>query len=619
MEISSDELAQHSTAGWPRALYVEAVTSRLSRGAGTLDESGVQFGGMLETPGYGALSVDATLRLSSDVEDGSGNMVTIVQRGMPMSSDWRMNSTVGVTYSPTSDLARSQARFFVPGIQITGTALEWRRHDEVQVFASYGEPAVYSGYYIPTVENLGGRQVGAGMQWNVSDRWSLAAQATDVAGVRNTLGGTSSEIDVESSFGAAAWDDGRTRAQLNLAASSRDSGDQSVGAWVDARLRAGRVTHSFGAFHLDPDLAWGNQQLASDAEGGYYRAGYSSRRWSLDGGLDYVSSVSGLNGDVLYGTGYARYQQSSRIGFGGGASVRHVLTDPDGITAAEETAANDWGGAWSTFGFVDAANRWGTGRVQGSYSRDDLQDNAQVAFDQTWNTDVGHRLSTSLFLGRANLPERNETNAGLALYGGGAFRGNLSLDGNVRWATALTDGGTTDVFANLGMHWGFAPGWRASATYYRNQSDGRLPLVVDSPVTVDPVYQRIDRDDSGVYLALRYDWRAGSPRAPLGGAPGAGAGRVRGLLFLDANDNGRYDAGELGASNVVVMLNGRYAVRTDGSGRFDFPAVVAGNHYLTVVPDNLPLAWSLPLDARFDVRVGVRGETRVDLPARKQR
>jgi hypothetical protein len=94
---------------------------------------------------------------------------------------------------------------------------------------------------------------------------------------------------------------------------------------------------------------------------------------------------------------------------------------------------------------------------------------------------------------------------------------------------------------------------------------------------------------------------------------------VIGVLFLDENDNGRRDAGEAGAANVVILLDGRFAARTDADGRFVFPAVVAGDHFLVVVPDNLPLAWSIPADARMNLQVGVRDQTRIELSARRLR
>lgn len=621
VELVTDDYAGHDAGGWPRAMYAEAVASRISRGDADLNEAGVRFGGMLDTPDYGAFTLDATVRVAGSDGEGSGNMITLVQRGMPVSAEWYLNSAVGVAYAPISDLARRQSRFFVPAIHMSGTSVEWRKSGEVQAFASYGEPSVYSGVYIPTVENLGGRQTSGGLQWNLDGGWSVAAQAIDVSDVRLGLERSSPKISARSWFGALGWDQPATRVQLNLAGSSILDSDARTGAWLDAEVHQGRTSHSFGAFYLDPQLVWGNQQLASDATGGYYRAAYQSRRWTLDGGLDYVSSVSGDTGDVIYGTGYARYQYSSRLGFGGGTNFRQSLADSGSTTGSGSTARIDdgWSTAWSAFGFVDAANRWGMGRGQLNYARDSEQDAAQISLDQTWNTHVGQRLSTALFFGRTDLASHTENSAGLAVYGGGDLGRNFSIDANARWNKVFGGADSNDLFANVAANWGFARGWTASASYYQNRSDSRFPLTVDSPVTIAQPYERLERNDSGLYLSVRYDWRAGSPTAPLGGGPGMGSGRIVGVLFLDENENDRFDAGESAAPNVVVMLNGRFAVRTDAAGRFEFPAVVAGNHYLGVVSDNLPLAWNVPAEARFNVRVGVREQSRIELPVRRQR
>jgi len=126
-------------------------------------------------------------------------------------------------------------------------------------------------------------------------------------------------------------------------------------------------------------------------------------------------------------------------------------------------------------------------------------------------------------------------------------------------------------------------------------------------------------DDRGVLLILRYETRAGSMAAPLGGNPGSGAGRVAGMVFLDANEDGRFAAGEQGAANVTVVLDGRYSTRTDAQGRFEFPAVAAGTHRITVMPDNLPLPWALLNDGRVEIDVSVRGTVNVDMPAQRLR
>jgi hypothetical protein len=101
--------------------------------------------------------------------------------------------------------------------------------------------------------------------------------------------------------------------------------------------------------------------------------------------------------------------------------------------------------------------------------------------------------------------------------------------------------------------------------------------------------------------------------------PGSGSGSLAGVLFLDANDNGRQDAGESGAANVTVLLNGRFPARTDRVGRFEFPTVAAGSHMLTVVPDNLPLPWAFPMPGGISVKVGVRDRAFVELPVQRMR
>ena len=68
-------------------------------------------------------------------------------------------------------------------------------------------------------------------------------------------------------------------------------------------------------------------------------------------------------------------------------------------------------------------------------------------------------------------------------------------------------------------------------------------------------------------------------------------------------------------SNVTVILDGRFSVRTDANGRFDFAAVAAGRHVITVQGDNLPLPWTLTNSGRTDVEVGTRERTEVDIGA----
>src|SRR5207302_2651422 len=98
-----------------------------------------------------------------------------------------------------------------------------------------------------------------------------------------------------------------------------------------------------------------------------------------------------------------------------------------------------------------------------------------------------------------------------------------------------------------------------------------------------------------------------------GSVAGPGAGPVGGVADVGAKESGRYDAGESGAANVTVILDGRFSVRSDPNGRFDFPAVAAGHHVLTVQTDNLPLPWTLTNSGRTEVDVATPHPTRTHI------
>src|SRR4051812_12444650 len=64
----------------------------------------------------------------------------------------------------------------------------------------------------------------------------------------------------------------------------------------------------------------------------------------------------------------------------------------------------------------------------------------------------------------------------------------------------------------------------------------------------------------------------------------AQAPRTRGSVFIDANGNGRRDAGEKGLGGVSVS-NQSDVVVTDSSGAFDIAAGQSGIVYVTVPTD----------------------------------
>ena len=607
-DVSVGESTVLNAGGWPRALHVEAITSRVTRDDVDQDESGLRLNAMLDTPNHGAISLDANLRSSHGYSYGSGtgDLYTLYQIGLPMNGDWLLNNAVGVSNTPAVDLARTQQRFWVPSILNNGSSTEWRKAGGLQLHASFGRPGLLTGIYVPTFEGLDGEQLSAGAQWNGRGRWSAALQAVDIEDVRLGIGPLNS-AETRSGhalFGAVGWGDPDLRVQLNLIESAMDDQDSGTGAWLDSAVRSGRIRHTFGAFRFDPEVAWANQPLASNHQGGYYRAAFQNRQWILDGGVDYVSPVSGNADDTVFGTSYARYQWSSRLGLGGGLNVRQ-----------------DDSTAWSAFGFVDHTNALGIGRAQADYATDDLREQTQLTLNQTWNVPAGMRLGSSLIVGQDEFAGREHDH-------GRPCRERRRRHPQQPLRRRQRPLGQRRRPRAVRQH----PGEPRTQLDVRARLDsGRQLLHQPQHLACAARHHLANRPGPAVRgaahrrrgllhhaassVAGRFPHRAARGR----GRVGVGSGSIQGLLYLDNNDNGRMDAGEPGVPNVVIMLNGRFAARTNSEGRFEFPSVAAGAHVLSVVQDNLPLPWTVPEEGNTQIEVGVRERSFVELGARRQR
>ena len=181
----------------------------------------------------------------------------------------------------------------------------------------------------------------------------------------------------------------------------------------------------------------------------------------------------------------------------------------------------------------------------------------------------------------------------------------MERGGNVNWAQAIDGRAAPGVSANVSLTYRLSPNWQILATYYDSRTGSWTPLTVVLPLA-QPLRTPVpSTQERGVFLTFRYKREAGLHFEPLGGGPGAGSGELKGVVYLDANNNGQPDASEVGAANVTVVLDGRFSVQTDVNGRFDFPVVVTGRHVVQVMPDNLPLPWALTGGGGLRWRLGL--------------
>ena len=588
---------QYNSAGPPREWRVEGFASHIDQGGVVRRENGLVMSGRLETLEYGAYSLDATVRNGS-----SSSIFTLWQRRLPFDGGWFANNGVGMLNTPGIDLARQQYRFFIPTFPIVGVETEWLRAGGLQLQASYGAPGTYSGLRLAGFSRMGGSIATAGAQWSPEPHIQMGLQVADArevtSGVEND--GAPAKTSARSVYGALGWAAGDERMQFNFIDSQSNAGRHNLGIWFDAETRVGRLRQNYGVFRFEPEVSWGYIPINRDLLGGYYRVNYSSQQWIWAAGLDSVSSVTGRGLDANFLTGSVRYQVDRSLGVGGGGTLRHSDADAGAIYA-----------------FVDKQSAFGTTRMQVDLvAAEGAQRGEQVTVDHAWPTQVGLRLSTSFAFAReTNLGVRT-TRASVAAFGGIDITNNITLEGNVRWSLEREVTRTSGKFANLGLVWRISPRWSLVASYYDNRSESR-PFATIAPVVPIDIVVPVPRDRA-IFITVRYEDHAGTPVAPLGGAPGSGAGEIRGYIFYDANGDGRRGANEAGAANVTVLLDGKFATRTASDGRFEFPFVASGPHSLTVIPDNLALPYSIANEGKREVIVRTRETTQIEIPAVKQ-
>lgn len=609
--LPPDEDEQYNDEGLPRSLHAGINLSHSERGDETFSEQGVSAGGFWETATLGNFSLDAGLFRSNrdrfQDHGGIGGTITLWQRDLYLDGGWRGNNGLGILNTPLPPLQFNQYRFFMPTVALAGVATEWRNDArDLLLQGSFGRAGIYNGTRMVGFDIADGNVVSLGTQWSWAPQWTGAATFLGTQGriVPDDRGEALFEPgDTQAVYAGTSWKGAHDSVQFNLLSSDGDQGP-ATGAWIDASSRKGRYVHNYGAFRLDPRLSWGALPINNDAEGVYYRVGYQYARWSWNGGVDTIRSISGDGFDGVYATAFGRYQAGSRLGYGASLNLRHA----------------SGGDSHSSQLFVDQRNNWGQARMQLDLARTGNEaDSWQVSVDQSFALKQGRRLSASLAHGSlAHDGESPDRSTSLTLYGGGDLTDTLSLDGSAHWSRNDGPSSQRGSDFNLGLSWRVRPRWSLSAMLYQSEGSQRSPFVLDPLVTEAP-FVSLPRDRS-VFLTLRYDHQAGRSQAVLGGAPGGGAsGSVSGSLFLDENDDGQRAASEQPAANVTVILDGRYSVRTDSLGNFSFPRVAAGAHAITVVPDNLPLPWFIADGDGRSVQVHVRQDSHVEIGAQRRR
>jgi hypothetical protein len=599
-------LAMRNAGGWPRTLSVE-LRRQAQRGseAGRMDAAYGSLQATLDTPNHGALQLDVSRRLASSGYAGSESAappasVALSQRLVPLAGGWLGSHFLGDIYTLNTDLASRSLRQSLPTRLVQGAAGQWENRTEGLVLQwAAGRPGVAGNLGQDGLVADGPPLQVVGLQRSGAS-WAYAAQAADAGSAPS--GSVDGELEGRSVWQSLRWQGVGVSAQAHLLASRSGEG-RATGGWFDAGRDAGPVSHRLGAHRLPEGVHWLGLPVGGGTQGGYYRWRWHTRRDIVETQVDALRSLDDA----------ALSRQFWLL-------ARRQLDQSDAVGLQFSDLRSQGSASWQAFLFNDRLRgsgswRWfaGAGRDAGGAHP------AQAGFE--WS-DAWREVRWTSSAALQRQPEQERTLADLAASVSGPVTGRLSLDAGLRLVRD-TAGAEVSRGVNAGAHWALGSGWSLSAALSADRSRAFVPasgpsgapppLVPDVPVS----------SVRYAWLSLRYDFAAGSPELPLGGSATSGGGRVEGVIYLDANANGRLDPSEQRAAGVTVVLDGRFAVRTDAQGRFDFPFVATGEHQLTVMNDTLPLPWHAPsgpgegaaATPGISISVSARRTTRLEIGA----
>jgi hypothetical protein len=606
---------------------------------------------------------------------------------LPLGSGWLGDGALGATSTPLIGLFDRQTRFFLPVTPIMGAAVSLEAFKPISPteidkdpvpFASLnlsvGEPGLLGGLRLNDYSGLSGLLVSGGGQLEMAPGWTAGAQAIAVDNTRDPFAaliqtpGADDTVPLISSqaiVGSLAYARPGLRLQANAIWSNRSVSQaetqafapagEAAGGSIDVRYRSGRKVHNGGIYYFGPGLSWGASAVLSNAYGAYYRFSRSSQRWRWTFNLDAIDSVdnSGLGGFVV------NADVRRNLGFSTAVGLNSSLRVANGQSAGQALA------------YVDFETGLGTSRAEAGWSRDALSDFYRIGFVQNWtlpeSLPAGSRLSTQVSYQYRKQADQASLAAGLvqseradsislAVSAGLMPFRDVSLDANVAYTTDASTAASefSGPFQSTGASFGsfasqqsdsFSATMVASARLSANWSlsgsytDTRSSLVsrfgiplFNSPLGPDPTQLEELRRSSfrlrAAYLTLRYTLSAGRPRSMMGNRqfPVGGVGNLAGSVFFDANENGKRDPAEAGVPGIIVILDGREALRTDQAGFYQFTGVADGEHRITLNADNLPLPWVIERDGAdgmglpyaATVAVNVRATTQLDIAAKRQ-
>jgi hypothetical protein len=555
-----------------------------------------------ETEQYGNFALDAQVgHYEASAFDRTGNTnlsrFTLYHDSFAIAPGVTSASVLGVTRNFLTPWLANSYRIFLPTSTMSGVSTILDAGPS-QWLASYGQVGQLVGQNVQGFERTSGRLATVGYSREVAPSWLVGANAVSLQGNDRIPDNNAITLGTEFSLSPRS---GPIRLQALL------DNDGNKGFWGDAQFRSGRFSHRVGGYQIDPGTRFGEGNVQNDTRGAYWRSEYRIGSDFTAFGIDYLQSNINRNPDLGGSSGWGAYVNTS-------LRIDRATTVGGGFALREEQprvgpSATGYSGAANLF--VSRVSALGTSRLDAGYSESRVKGggNAESVSTLQWNQEwprLGSVESSTLFtFSDERLVDRHiQRNVGSV-----SLRGPLY--GALRWDATLTAADVDDGIApernynsSLAIDWAISERWYLNLQWLRN----RIQASATNPAAP------FVREDQ-LNLIVRYEDAWGTPYPRLGIAGGrSGTGRVSGVVFFDDNNDGVRQPTERGAPGITVVLNNRTTQVTDRDGRYAFNLVPSGPGSVTLVLDRVPLPWGLADDSPRSVQVGMREDSRLDIP-----
>lgn len=568
--------------------------------------------------------------------------LTLRNYGLPITNQVFADTTLGDQYSETTDALRRNYRLFMGNSAMRGTSTHVYGPN-FDISAGLGERGALVGGPFAGFEPSSGTLAWFGSSHRWDSGYFAGVQinhAHDVAqnSYDYTLNTPSrqalapredvSSVGIALGYGKDPVKDGDYRIRLTSLQSQTSAAipgrnNHAGGLFVEGGWRMYGLRHELGIYQADPNLRFGDNLIASDNRGAYWRIDGSSARLSWGLGLDAVQynperDPARYNARQwgIYGNTHYRIDRHNLFGVSGHwTSLRRFNGSgdtPDGQRSLQasgfyQTRFADWAPSRIR------ANVW---RNKALVINDAEATGEEIEWEQDWISGKYETLrpefTTTLGVARDRSVGNTQTYPTAGVIGrywanptwsvGGTLR-YTSRSGNLTTSRGLS--GSVNTEAQL------SAGWRLGASIQLNQARVETQNIAGIPTAL------VSRsNDKSAYIYLRWDGSNGELLRVSGQGDTrlAGGGSIQGTVFFDTNNDGEQQANENGVPNVEVFLDGRYRSVTNAAGQFEFPMVAAGGHHLSLRPESVPLPWGTPLDSNLSVEVPLRGTTHPRLP-----